>query len=106
MSAATKIITTLSGKKLEYRDNVPSDVLSLLELADFDPTPSWIKYALMIYSVEAIDGIPVDQPQTKEQIKQIGDALGVDGISALFDAMKPVPNPSANGDPETTKAKN
>ncbi|MFT8440065.1 hypothetical protein [Acetobacter fabarum] len=105
-----KEITSSSGMRIEYKENTPSDVLRILEAAGFDPTPSWMKYALMICSVYAIDGIPVPLPQNKAQIEQTGDRLGVDGISALFDAQHPEP---AKGDgkdptlpPETAQAKN
>lgn len=91
MSTPVKKLETTSGKTLEYRESTPSDVLSLLEIADFNPTPSWLKYALMVCSVESIDGIPVETPQNKIQIKQIADKLGSDGISALFDALYPAP---------------
>ncbi|BBC81288.1 putative phage protein [Acetobacter orientalis] len=87
MSNLQKEVTTPSGKKLELRELDPGDTLDLIEMAGTAMQSAsagpWIGYAQMVCSVEAIDGVPVMMPSTKEQIKQLARRIGNDGMLAL-----------------------
>ena len=37
----------------------------------------------MICSVRAVDGVPVQMPQTKDEIKDLARRIGNDGLAAL-----------------------
>ena len=62
-------------------------MLDLIEAAGSAITgPSaatWLGYAEMICSVTAVDGVPVQMPATKEEIRDLARRLGRTGIAAL-----------------------
>jgi len=101
MTTIPKEITTTSGKKLELRELDPGDMLDLIEVAgsamQSASAGAWMGYAQMICSVDAIDGAPVEMPETKEQVKQVARRIGNDGIIALQAVFYP---PKKQGESE------
>ncbi|MFT9361247.1 hypothetical protein [Acetobacter okinawensis] len=87
MSTLPKEIVTPSGTKLELKTLDPGDMLDLIELAGTAMQSAsagpWMGYAQMVCSVTAVDGVPVQMPETKEQIKQLARRIGNDGMIAL-----------------------
>ena len=103
MTTIPKEITTSSGKKLDLRELDPGDMLDLIEVAgsamQSASAGAWMGYAQMICSVDAIDGVPVEMPATKEQVKQVARRIGNDGIVALQAVFYPPKKPDAHGQP-------
>jgi len=101
MTTIPKEITTASGKKLELRELDPGNMLDLIEVAgtamQSASAGAWMGYAQMICSVDAIDGVPVEMPETKEQVKQLARRIGNDGIISLQAVFYP---PKKEGEPE------
>ncbi|MCE2563658.1 hypothetical protein [Komagataeibacter sp. FNDCF1] len=80
-------IKTADGRTLTWRERGPGDVLALLEFGPANPTTAWMEYALMISSVEAIDGVPVIRPASRVQLEQLANQIGNAGIGALSAAL-------------------
>ncbi|GBQ15353.1 hypothetical protein CFR78_10390 [Komagataeibacter rhaeticus] len=80
-------VKTGDGRTLTWRERGPGDVLALLEFGPASPTTAWMEYALMVSSVEAIDGVPVIRPASRLQLEQLANQIGNAGITALSDAM-------------------
>ncbi|BCZ76063.1 hypothetical protein K6L44_06490 [Gluconacetobacter entanii] len=101
MTTIPKEITTASGKKLELKELDPGDMLDLIEVAgtamQSASAGAWMGYAQMICSVDAIDGAPVEMPETKEQVKQLARRIGNDGIIALQAVFYPPQKKDAPG---------
>lgn len=83
MSAVEKTVTLGSGKKLSVREITPSRMLKLLAVEDAASTPGWVRYALSICSVTAIDDVPVPFPETADEIEQLADRIGNEGVIAM-----------------------
>ena len=80
-------VQTSDGRTLTYRERGPGDVLALLEFGPASPSPAWVEYALLVSSVEAIDGVPAMRPQSRVQLEQLANQIGNAGITALSDAL-------------------
>ncbi|PYD59240.1 hypothetical protein [Gluconacetobacter entanii] len=115
MTTIPKEITTASGKKLELRELDPGNMLDLIEVAGTAmrsaSAGAWMWYAQMICSVDAIDGVPVEMPETKEQVKQLARRIGNDGIVALQAVFYPpkdknAPEKAVPADVDMETAKN
>ena len=115
MTTIPKEITTASGKKLELRELDPGNMLDLIEVAgtamQSASAGAWMGYAQMICSVDAIDGVPVEMPETKEQVKQLARRIGNDGIIALQAVFYPpkdknAPEKAVPADVDAETAKN
>ncbi len=87
MSMLPETLEFGSGRKLSLCELDPGDMLDLIEAAGSavsGPSASpWLAYAQMICSVRAIDGVPVQMPQTKDEIKDLARRIGNDGLAAL-----------------------
>ncbi|GAO00437.1 hypothetical protein Gxy13693_048_007 [Komagataeibacter xylinus NBRC 13693] len=80
-------IKTSDGRTITYRERGPGDVLALLEFGPDSPSPAWVEYALMVCSVEAIDGVPAMRPKSRVQLEQLANQIGNTGITALSDVL-------------------
>ena len=59
-------------------------MLDLIEAAGSAASSSaWMRYALMICSVSAIDGKPIMIPTTKQGVRELGCKIGNVGMEAL-----------------------
>ncbi|MCQ8277789.1 hypothetical protein NFI95_04940 [Acetobacteraceae bacterium KSS8] len=77
-------IVTEDGRRLSLREINPADMLDLIEAAGTAAgSAAWMRYALMICSVEAIDGKPLMMPHTKDGVRELGRKIGNVGIAAL-----------------------
>lgn len=77
-------VTTEDGRRLSLREINPGDMLDLIEAAGSAAgSAAWMRYALLICSVEAIDGKPVMMPHTKDAVRDLGRKIGNVGIAAL-----------------------
>ena len=80
------------GRRFTLRDTTPADMLDLIEAAGTAAASSaWLRYALMICSVSAIDGKPVLMPLTKNGVRELGRRIGNRGMDALAAAHYPEP---------------
>ena len=78
------------GRRFALREVGPADMLDIIEAAGLAASSSaWMRYALMICSVSAIDGKPVLVPTTKEGVRELGRRIGNVGMDALADAHYP-----------------
>ena len=72
------------GRRFSLREANPADMLDLIEAAGNAASSSaWMRYALMICSVSAIDGKPVLVPLTKNAVRELGKRIGNVGMEAL-----------------------
>ena len=72
------------GRCFSLRESTPADMLDLIEAAGNAASSSaWMRYALMICSVSAIDGKPVLVPVTKNAVRELGKRIGNAGMEAL-----------------------
>ncbi|MBR0560335.1 hypothetical protein [Neokomagataea anthophila] len=82
-----KDITLEDGRKLSLRELDPADMLDLIEAAgatvNGPAAGAWLSYAEMICSVTAIDGVPVQMPVTKDEIRDLARRLGKSGLAGL-----------------------
>ena len=78
------------GRRFALREANPGDMLDLIEAAGSASSSSaWMRYALMICSVNAIDGKPVMMPLAKEAVRELGRRIGNTGMDALSRAHYP-----------------
>lgn len=78
------------GRRFMLREANPGDMLDLIEAAGTAASSAaWMRYALMICSVSAIDGKPVMMPSTKEGVRELGRRIGNAGMDALAGAHYP-----------------
>ncbi len=96
------------GRRFALREANPGDMLDLIEAAGAAAgSAAWMRYALMICSVTAIDGKPVMMPVTKEGVRELGRRIGNVGMEALARVHYPEePEMAAHGDRELDTAKN
>ena len=72
------------GRRFTLREANPGDMLDLIEAAGSAASSSaWMRYALMICSVSAIDGRPIMMPTTKQGVRELGCKIGNVGMEAL-----------------------
>ena len=72
------------GRSFALREVNPGDMLDLIEAAGSAASSSaWMRYALMICSVNAIDGKPIMMPTTKQGVRELGRKIGNIGMEAL-----------------------
>ncbi len=72
------------GRRFSLREANPADMLDLIEAAgNAASSGAWMRYALMICSVCAIDGKPVLIPLTKNAVRELGKRIGNVGMEAL-----------------------
>ncbi|AOX20598.1 hypothetical protein [Kozakia baliensis] len=87
MSVLPHEVTTAEGRRLALKEIDPGDMLDLIEAAgsamNGASATSWLSYAQMICSVTAIDGVPVQMPASKEEVKELARRIGNDGVAVL-----------------------
>ena len=103
-------VTCADGRCFTLREANPGDMLDLIEAAGSAASSSaWMRYALMICSVSAIDGKPIMMPTTKQGVRELGRKIGNVGMEALSRTHYPTAD-HADGavdvDPETDAIKN
>ena len=99
-------IESSDGRRFSLRETNPSDMLDLMEAAgSAASSTAWLRYALMICSVSAIDGKPVLMPSTKNGIRELGKRIGNTGMDALAAVHYPEIEAGV-GDVEVDIAKN
>lgn len=85
---ADQVVVDAKGRKISYKELDPADILDLLEAAGQQSTnQGWMRMAMIVASVSAIDDTPVPAARTKEQVRAIARQLGNDGLVALNGAM-------------------
>ena len=90
------------GRRFSLRDTNPADMLDLIEAAgNAASSTAWLRYALMICSVSAIDGKPILMPLTKNGVRELGRRVGNKGMDALAAVHYPEP---AKDDPQPSAA--
>lgn len=78
------------GRTFSLRETNPADMLDLIEAGGAAASiGTWMRYALLISSVSAIDGVPVPLPVTKMAIRELGRRIGNTGMEALARAHYP-----------------
>ena len=81
------------GRNFSLREATPADMLDLIEAAgNAAASGAWMRYALMICSVSAIDGKPVLMPLTKDGVRDLGKRIGNTGMEALARVHYPEPD--------------
>ena len=77
-------IEVADGRRFTLREANPGDMLDLIEAAGSAASSSaWMRYALMICSVSAINGKPIMMPTTKQGVRELGCKIGNVGMEAL-----------------------
>lgn len=95
------------GRIFGLREISPGEMLDLIEAAGAAAaSDAWMRYAVMICSVEAIDGKPIMMPTTKNAIRELGRRIGNSGVDALAKAIYPEPDQDAGTMSELETAKN
>ncbi|AQS87910.1 hypothetical protein AA101099_1525 [Neoasaia chiangmaiensis NBRC 101099] len=87
MSGLPGEIATAAGRRLTLREIDPGDMLDLIEAAgsamNGASASAWLSYAQMVCSVTAIDGVPVQMPASKAEVKELARRIGNDGVAVL-----------------------
>ena len=80
-------ITLSDGRKLGLKEIDPGDMLDLIEAAGSAMSGrsagAWLGYAQMIATVTSIDGVPVQFPATKDEVKELARKIGNTGAVEL-----------------------
>ena len=72
------------GRRFTLREANPADMLDLIEAAGAAASSgAWMRYALMICSVSAIDSKPILMPLTKNAVRELAKRIGNTGMEAL-----------------------
>ena len=72
------------GRRFSLRETNPADMLDLIEAAgSAAASGAWLRYALMICSVSAIDAKPILMPLTKNALRDLARRIGNTGMEAL-----------------------
>ena len=83
-------VTDSLGRALGIRTMGPAGMLDLIEAAgDQSGNASWVRSAMIITSVVAIDGIPVPVAITKDQVKRNAIMIGNEGFAAVAKMLFP-----------------
>jgi hypothetical protein len=86
--AEAETVTDAKGRKFDLLVLNPEDVLDLYDAAETSASnPAWVRYAMVICSVSAIDDVPVPRPGNKRQIKALAARIGNDGVVALMSKL-------------------
>ncbi|NHN84475.1 hypothetical protein GOB93_07425 [Acetobacter musti] len=80
-------ITSGNGKKIEYREMNPGEILDFLLACGNDGSANevYLNAAQSWCSVRTIDGVPMPFPRNKDGIRDLVNRLGTDGINAVED---------------------
>ncbi len=78
------------SRRFTLHEANPADMLDLIEAAGTAASSgAWMRYALMVCSVSAIDGKPVLMPLTKNGVRELAKRIGNTGMDALALAHYP-----------------
>ncbi|GAB6853064.1 hypothetical protein [Asaia astilbis] len=87
MTALPEQIDFGQGRHLALRELDPGDMLDLIEAAGSAlsgaAASAWLSYAQMVCAVRAVDGVPVQMPATKDDIRDLARRIGNEGIAVL-----------------------
>lgn len=76
------------GRKFITKELDPGDLLDLLEAAGSNSGNSaWLRLAMVVCSVTAIDGVPLPLATTKQDVRTAAKQIGNDGLVALNKAL-------------------
>jgi hypothetical protein len=89
------VVTDSFGRRLNLRRLTALDRLRLFKAAGsmLSHNDRWLGMAMLAVSVAAIDGIPIPQPGTEQQIEALVHRLGDAGIAAVAAALDPATAP-------------
>lgn len=101
-------VTDSRGRVFDTKELDPGDLLDLLEAAgSASGNSSWLRLAMVVCSVTAIDGVPVPFATQKVDITKLAKQIGNDGLVALNKSMfgddKEKPSTDEKQDLETAK---
>ncbi|KXV20649.1 hypothetical protein [Gluconobacter japonicus] len=86
-------ITLPDGRKLGLKEIDPGDMLDLIEAAGSAMSGAaagaWLGYAQMVATVTSIDGVPVQFPSTKDEVKELARKIGNTGVVELQKMLSP-----------------
>ena len=72
------------GLRLRLRVLDPADMLDLIEAAgENSDNRAWLRFAMLVCSVEAIDEVPAPFPRDVAGIKALARRLGTDALNAV-----------------------
>lgn len=78
------------GRRFQLKEAGPANMLDLIEAAgSAASSAAWMRYALMICSVTAIDDKPIMMPITKSAVRELGTRIGNTGMDALVQVHYP-----------------
>lgn len=81
-------ITDKNGRVFETKELDPGDLLDILEAAaEASGNQSWVRLAMVVCSVTAIDGVPVPFATRKADVTKLARTIGNDGLVALNQSM-------------------
>lgn len=87
------------GRKISLKVMGPADMLNLLEAAGANSSnAAWMRMAMTIASVRAIDGIPVPAAYKKKDVLDAANKLGNEGLAAAAKALFGDPAAETDGD--------
>lgn len=100
-------VKTAAGHTLGLKEINPGDMLDLIEAAGSAMSSAsagaWLGYAQMICSVTSIDGVPVQMPITKDEVRNLATEIGNDGVAALSPIFYPKADAKTSDATETAK---
>jgi hypothetical protein len=101
-------ITDANGVVYTTKELDPGDVLELLEAAgDASSNAGWVRYAMVVASITAINDVPIPQHTSKQDIVMLAKKIGNVGITAITSAMfGPAKAPAMAALAEVETAKN
>lgn len=81
-------IVDARGRQLSLRTMDPADMLDLIEAAGENAgNRAWLRFALLVCSVQGMDAVPVPFPRDVASIKSLARRLGTDGLEAVRAAL-------------------
>ena len=81
-------IKDAKGRAFTTKEMDPGDLLELLEASGANSgNAAWVRLAMVICSVTAIDGVPVPAATKKQDVVATAKRIGNDGLVALNAAM-------------------
>ncbi|RUT27434.1 hypothetical protein C0V97_01305 [Asaia sp. W19] len=84
-----------SGRSLTLRELDPGDMLDLIEAGGSAVSgaaaSAWLSYAQMICTVRAVNGVPVQMPASKDEVRDLARRIGNEGVMALQPLFFPSP---------------
>lgn len=83
-AAGAETLTDSLGRVITLRQLTPGDTLDLIEAGgNASENSLWMRYAMTVATVAAIDGMPIPLPITKAQVRALACRIGNEGMTAL-----------------------